>query len=86
LKNILFIFKEINDVQTTEKQEKPAEKIVEPQMENNITKDESQNKTNNKKFGGKRSPASKQTKLPSCSLPNNMQPIFYVGGGNGVSL
>ena len=28
----------------------------------------------------------RSTKLPSCSLPVNMQPTFYVGGGNGVSL
>ncbi|OWF40312.1 Protein polyglycylase TTLL10 [Mizuhopecten yessoensis] len=39
-----------------------------------------------RKFGGKKSPGGKQSKLPSCSLPNNMQPTFYVGGGNGVSL
>ncbi|XP_033764220.1 protein polyglycylase TTLL10-like isoform X2 [Pecten maximus] len=39
-----------------------------------------------KKIGGKKSPGGKQSKLPSCSLPNNMQPTFYIGGGNGVSL
>lgn len=26
------------------------------------------------------------TRLPACSLPSNMTPTFYVGGGNGVSL
>lgn len=35
---------------------------------------------------GKKSPASRSTKLPQCSLPANMQPTFYIGGGNGVSL
>ncbi|XP_060074417.1 tubulin glycylase 3A-like [Ylistrum balloti] len=39
-----------------------------------------------KKVGGKKSPGAKQSKLPSCSLPNNMQPTFFIGGGNGVSL
>ncbi|XP_052760654.1 protein polyglycylase TTLL10-like isoform X2 [Mya arenaria] len=28
----------------------------------------------------------KPTKLPSCSLPTNMTPTFFIGGGNGVSL
>ena len=35
---------------------------------------------------GKKSPASRSTKLPLCSLPANMQPTFYIGGGNGVAL
>ncbi|XP_052083344.1 protein polyglycylase TTLL10-like isoform X3 [Mytilus californianus] len=35
---------------------------------------------------GKKSPGTRQTKLPQCSLPSNMQPTFYIGGGNGVSL
>ncbi|XP_060575179.1 protein polyglycylase TTLL10-like isoform X2 [Ruditapes philippinarum] len=39
-----------------------------------------------KKGRGKKSPGVKVTKLPSCSLPTNMTPTFYVGGGNGVSL
>lgn len=34
----------------------------------------------------KSSSHTRSTKLPSCSLPVNMQPTFYVGGGNGVSL
>ncbi|KAK7469563.1 hypothetical protein BaRGS_00036411, partial [Batillaria attramentaria] len=36
--------------------------------------------------GGKKTPGGRPTKLPSCSLPSNMTPTFYVGGGNGVSL
>ena len=41
-----------------------------------------------KKNRGKKSPggAKKETKLPACSLPTNMQPTYYIGGGNGVSL
>lgn len=40
-----------------------------------------------KRGRGKKSPAgTKPTKLPACSLPSNMTPTFYVGGGNGVSL
>ncbi|XP_045161699.2 protein polyglycylase TTLL10-like isoform X1 [Mercenaria mercenaria] len=39
-----------------------------------------------KKIRCKKSPGAKVTKLPSCSLPTNMTPTFYVGGGNGVSL
>ncbi|XP_052284509.1 uncharacterized protein LOC127880994 isoform X1 [Dreissena polymorpha] len=35
----------------------------------------------------KKSPGgTKGPKLPSCSLPTNMTPTFYVGGGNGTSL
>ncbi|XP_069113097.1 protein polyglycylase TTLL10-like [Argopecten irradians] len=48
-------------------------------------KDDQQSKSV-KKIGGKKSPGAKPSKLPSCSLPNNMQPTFYIGGGNGVSL
>ena len=41
-----------------------------------------------KKSRGKKSPGGikKETKLPTCSLPANMQPTFFIGGGNGVSL
>ena len=41
-----------------------------------------------KKSRGKKSPGGvkKETKLPACSLPTNMQPTFFIGGGNGVSL
>ena len=41
-----------------------------------------------KKGRGKKSPGGikKETKLPTCSLPSNMQPTFFIGGGNGVSL
>ena len=34
--------------------------------------------------GGKR--PSRPPKLPQCCLPNNMQPTFYIGGGNGTAL
>ncbi|GFR77987.1 protein polyglycylase TTLL10 [Elysia marginata] len=34
--------------------------------------------------GGKR--PSRPSKLPQCCLPNNMQPTFYIGGGNGTAL
>ena len=36
--------------------------------------------------GGKKTPGGRPTKLPACSLPANMTPTFYVGGGNGVAL
>ncbi|XP_076451804.1 uncharacterized protein LOC143287581 isoform X3 [Babylonia areolata] len=36
--------------------------------------------------GGKRTPGGRPTKLPACSLPANMTPTFFVGGGNGVAL
>ncbi|XP_067658882.1 uncharacterized protein [Haliotis asinina] len=36
--------------------------------------------------GGKKTPGGKPTKLPTCSLANNMTPSFYIGGGNGVAL
>ncbi|KAL4221444.1 Tubulin tyrosine ligase-like [Mactra antiquata] len=40
-----------------------------------------------KRGRGKKSPGGvKPTKLPTCSLPTNMTPTFYVGGGNGTSL
>lgn len=40
-----------------------------------------------KRGRGKKSPGgTKAAKLPACSLPTNMTPTFYVGGGNGVSL
>jgi len=40
-----------------------------------------------KRGRGKKSPGgTKATKLPACSLPSNMTPTFFVGGGNGVSL
>lgn len=34
----------------------------------------------------KKTPGVKATKLPACSLPSNMTPTFYVGGGNGTAL
>ncbi|GFO22072.1 protein polyglycylase ttll10-like isoform x1 [Plakobranchus ocellatus] len=34
--------------------------------------------------GGKR--PGRPPKLPQCCLPNNMQPTFYIGGGNGTAL
>ncbi|XP_046559189.1 uncharacterized protein LOC124268204 isoform X2 [Haliotis rubra] len=36
--------------------------------------------------GGKKTPGGKPTKLPACSLANNMTPSFYIGCGNGVAL
>lgn len=49
--------------------------------------DETGGSESGKKVHGKKSPGgAKVTKLPTCSLPTNMTPTFYVGGGNGVSL
>ena len=36
--------------------------------------------------GGGNKKGGRPSKLPSCSLPNNMQPTFYIGGGNGTAL
>ncbi|XP_063409550.1 uncharacterized protein LOC134692870 isoform X1 [Mytilus trossulus] len=54
----------------------------EPATESNVK--EAEEKAHIKR--GKKSPGTRQTKLPQCSLPSNMQPTFYIGGGNGVSL
>jgi len=50
--------------------------------------DDTSGAESSKRGRGKKSPGAttRSTKLPSCSLPSNMTPTFYVGGGNGTSL
>ncbi|KAK3105402.1 hypothetical protein FSP39_024394 [Pinctada imbricata] len=59
---------------------------TETDKHNDVTMMKDEEIKRQKKNTGKKSPGNRPTKLPSCSLPNNMQPTFFVGGGNGVAL
>lgn len=84
---------------TPNKPEKPAqEKTTDSKTTkhdsglNPVKSDSAKDSKDTKEDSAKERPSKKSsshtrsTKLPSCSLPVNMQPTFYVGGGNGVSL
>lgn len=84
---------------STGKLEKPAqEKTADSKTTkhdsglNPVKSDSAKDSKDTKEDSAKERPSKKSsshtrsTKLPSCSLPVNMQPTFYVGGGNGVSL
>lgn len=84
---------------STGKTEKPAqEKTADSKTTkhdsglNPVKSDSAKDAKDTKEDSAKERPSKKSsshtrsTKLPSCSLPVNMQPTFYVGGGNGVSL